>query len=96
MRINKKHFDKPSIYHDGLHHFVYGEDLTLRSEDVIGIACCYYCSSRGKWLQSTHYYNVREHKGFIISLFGFAVKKKLINERPALVDKFLDTDAIDS
>jgi len=95
MRIIKKNFDKPSIYHNGLHHFVYEQDLTLKSEHVLGITCCHYCRSRGKWLQDTHYYDVREHKGFIISLFGFAVKKKLISERPAVVNKLLDETAID-
>lgn len=95
MRINKKYFDKPSIYHNGLHYFVYDDDLSVNSDGVLGITCCYY-SGRGKWYQDTIYYIVKENKGFIISLFAFAIKHKLITKRPELVNILLADSTIES
>lgn len=86
VRINKTHFDVPSVSKDGVHYFPYPKDVKI----VDGKLAIAIASYQGKWRCDTGYLVNAET---ITAIFDRAVKGGLITEYPAVVNQFLQENA---
>lgn len=87
VRINKTHFDVPSVAKDRVHYFPYPKDVKI----VDGKLAIAIASYQGKWRCDTGYLRSADT---IKAIFDKAVKGGLITEYPAVVNQFLKEFAL--